>query len=192
MYQNPTAIPDILLIVDDDTSVDVEKMKELMNQRDNAIPFVGAPCAFKMNTIMFAFGGFGTFLNRASIERMSSPIFCDDERQQESPYMDLVCSNLQQNRVGELELFREGDSVFDLFYKYSALEMFCMHSDWALGYMISLFSGGSLNQIGHQANPHQCHIDPCTSKSVVCHNQGPNDMIEFTLSHNHNSVSDNS
>jgi hypothetical protein len=30
MCQNPTAIPDILLIVDDDTSVDVEKMKQLM------------------------------------------------------------------------------------------------------------------------------------------------------------------
>ena len=51
IYQNPTAIPDILLIVDDDTSVDVKKMKQLMlNQRDGAIPFIGAPCAFKMNT----------------------------------------------------------------------------------------------------------------------------------------------
>ena len=115
---------------------------------------------------MFAFGGFWTFLNRESIERMSSPIFCDDERQQESPYMDLVCSNLQQNRVGELELFRERDSVFNIFYKYAVLKMFCMHSDWAWVYMISLFSGGSLNQIGHQINPHQCHIDPCTPKLV--------------------------
>ena len=163
----------------------MEKMKQLMHKSsDNAIPFVGAPCTFRKGEISFAFGGFGTFLNRASIERMAGPIFCDDECQQESPYMDLVCANLQQNRVGELELFREGDSVFDIFYKYSALNKFCMHSDWALGYMISLYSGGSLNQIGYQINPHQCHLDPCTLESVVCHNQGPNDMIEFTLSHN--------
>lgn len=39
MCQNPTAIPDILLIVDDDTSVDVEKMKQLMLM-NNAIPFL--------------------------------------------------------------------------------------------------------------------------------------------------------
>ena len=78
---------------------------------------------------------------------MAGPIFCYDQRQQESPYMDLVCANLQQNRVGELELFREGNSVFNIFYKYSALNKFCMHSDWALGYMISLYSGGSLTSL---------------------------------------------
>ena len=160
-------------------------MYQLMQKsRDNAVPFVGAPCVFETGIISFAFGGFGTFLNRASIEHMTSPIICDDEHRQESPYMDLVCSNLQMNRVGELELFREGDSVFDIFYKYSVHNKFCMHSDWALGYMISLYSGGSLNQIGHQINPFECRRDSCTLESVVCHNQGPNDMIEFTRSHN--------
>jgi hypothetical protein len=39
MYQNLTVIPDILLIVDDDTFVDVEKMNQLMLM-NNAIPFL--------------------------------------------------------------------------------------------------------------------------------------------------------
>ena len=156
-------------------------MYQLMQKsRYNDVPFVGTPCVYERGIISFAHGGFGTFLNRASIERMTGPIICDDEHRQESPYMDLVCSNLQKNRVGELELFQEGDYVFDIFYKYSAHNKFCMHSDWALGYMISLYSGGNLNQ----TNPHQCRNDPCTLESVACHNQGPNDMIEFTRSHN--------
>jgi hypothetical protein len=59
----------------------MEKMKQLMHKsRDNAISFVGAPCMFRKGEISFAFGGFGTFLNRASIERMAGPIFCYDER----------------------------------------------------------------------------------------------------------------
>ena len=144
-------------------------------------PFAGASCTFNMG-ITIAFGGFGTFMNMASIKRMSIPIFCDDERRRENPYMESVCSNLQRNRVGELGVFREGDSVFDIFYKYSALKEFCMHSDWAFGYMIGLYSGGSLHKLWHSG--HECEADPCTLESVACHNQGPDDMIHFYLSRN--------
>ena len=143
-------------------------------------PTLNRCCTFIMG-INIAFGGFGTFLNMASIERMSIPIFCDSKRQRESPYVESVCSNLLRNRAGELAVFREGDSVLDIFYKYSALNKFCMHSDWMLGYMIGFYSGGSLNKIWHWGK--ECQDDPCTLESVACHNQGPNDMIHFHLSH---------
>ncbi len=159
-------------------------MKRLMeiSTRDDTIPYVGAPCVFRLGGFSLAFGGFGTFMNGASIENMARPISCDDDSRRASPHVESVCSNLIRNRVGELEVFREGDSVFDVFYKYSALRLFCMHSDWAMSYMIGLYSGGGLHQLWK--NGFQCTKDPCTLESVACHNQGPNDMIEFTLSHN--------
>lgn len=178
MYQNEENIPDILAIVDDDTSLDINKMEPLMLQDSyKHRPFAGAMCTFD-NGFIFPFGGFGTFLNRAAIKNMIQPIFCDDQ-QGGDEFMESVCANLQKNRIGELDVFANGDSVFELFYKYSALKDFCMHSDWAMGYMLTFYSGGSLNDLG----PGQCRKPRCTSGSVTCHNQTPKAMKDFTLAH---------
>mmetsp|Transcript_44144 Transcript_44144/g.79182 ORF Transcript_44144/g.79182 Transcript_44144/m.79182 type:complete len:400 (-) Transcript_44144:171-1370(-) len=181
MYQNETMIPDILLIVDDDTSMDIEKMKHQMLQGKRMDgPFVGSSCYIGYYKIgfHFAFGGFGTFFNRASIQRMTQPIFCD-ERQGESEFTKSACANLQKNQIGELDVFQQGDSVFELFYKYSAIQHFCLHSDWAMGYMITYYSGGEL----HQLQPRKCRRPPCSSGSITCHNQSPKKMEEFVLAH---------
>mmetsp|Transcript_2526 Transcript_2526/g.5372 ORF Transcript_2526/g.5372 Transcript_2526/m.5372 type:complete len:393 (-) Transcript_2526:467-1645(-) len=179
MYQNETKIPDILILVDDDTSLDVNKMKQLMLREEyNDHPFAGAMCTFEQGGFVFPFGGFGTFLNRAAIQSMTRPIVCD-EQQRGNKFMESICANLRQNRVGELDVFANGDSIFELFYKYSALDNFCMHSDWAIGYMITFYSGGSL----HGLNPRQCRTTGCTGRSVTCHNQTPKDMKDFTLAH---------
>ena len=158
----------------------MEKVKSQMLQgekRDG--PFVGASCRYDYHIgFLFAFGGFGTFLNRAAIQHMIQPIFCD-ERQEGSEFLKSACANLQKNLIGELDVFRQGDSVFELFYKYSALQHFCLHSDWAMGYMITFYSGGGL----HQLHPQRCKRHPCNLGSITCHNQGPKDMEEFTLAH---------
>jgi hypothetical protein len=137
----------------------------------------GATCVFNLgsNFFKFSFGGFGTFFNKASITHMTQPIYCD-ERQTDSDFMRTVCTNLQSNRVGERAVYQAGDSVFDIFYKYSALDNFCMHSDWAVGYMISYYSGGELQQL----KPQTC-LPPCNEESLTCHNQSPYDMEQFVL-----------
>lgn len=171
-----TSIPDILLIVDDDASVDIEKVKQNVLRNQRTWPYSSAGCTFRQMGITFAFGGFGTFVNKAALERMTQPIFCnEDNPSKNEPLMQAICANLARNRVGELNVFQQGDTVLDIFYKYSGQEYFCMHSDWALGYMLTYYSGGPLNLVQGR----NCRRDPCTRESVSCHNQTPRDMEKF-------------
>ena len=153
-------------------------------------PHIGAGCTFHYASagFKFAYGGFGTFFNKASVERMTRPIHCNDddegqegggEEENNKEYMKSICKTLQENRVGERAVYQPGDSVFDVFYKYSALDNFCMHSDWAMGYMISYYSGGELQQL----DPKRCRKHPCNGRSITCHNHGPMDMEKFVLAH---------
>jgi len=155
---------------------------------DSSTPHIGAGCTFHYGSagFKFAYGGFGTFFNKASIERMTRPIQCNDDEGREGGgednskvYMKSICENLQENRVGERAVYQAGDSVFDIFYKYSALDNFCMHSDWEIGYMISFYSGSELEQL----DPKRCRKHPCNGKSITCHNHGPIDMEKFVLAH---------
>ena len=178
LYQdNTTNIPDILVLVDDDTSVDIEKVKHQMLQNSSGDPFVGAACLFDRGyPFQVSFGGFGTFFNKASLLRLLQPIYCDEGR--DDANVQSICLILHQNRIGELAVFRDGDSIFDLFYKFIAFTKFCMHSDWVIGYMFTFYGGGM-----HQLVPKQCRRDTCHEKSITCHNQSPNDMKEFFIVH---------
>ena len=180
IYRDERNIPDLLLVVDDDTSVDVGKAIDFMGRPGfSEGSFVAAPCTFSMGGFKFPFGGFGTFLNGDALRAMTRPIFCDgrDRPTDYATHAPTICANLKMNRIGERDVFEEGDSVFDVFYKYSALRDFCVHSDWMLGYMITFYSGGSLWNV----YPRQCREDPCTARSVTCHNQSPKDMMEYHL-----------
>jgi len=128
MYQNAANIPDILLIVDDDTSVDIEEVQRQMSSKDG--PFVGNPSlGFDLWGLGRAgVGGAGTFFNRAAVELLSRPIFCDDRQQED---MNAACENLKSNRIGEEDVFQQGDSVFDVFYKYEGSVTFvCIPTGW--------------------------------------------------------------
>ena len=187
VYQdNTTSIPDILVLVDDDTSVDIENMKEQMFQNGTKDPLIGAACSFGRGGIRFAYGGYGPFFNKASILPLLQPIYCDERQDDSSKFMRSTCDNLQQNRVGELEVFENGDSIFDIFYKYAALTTFCMHSDWLVGYLVTYHGGGMSQLVHNRARGNKCSIDICDADSVTCHNQNPVDMAEFVMSHPQN------
>ena len=181
MYQNPANIPDILIIVDDDTSVDIEEVQRHMSTvRDS--PYVGNPCCNGMpvgGLSRTGAGGAGTFFNRAAIEALSQPIFCNDRKREK---INSICKNLEADRVGEQDVFQQGDSVFDIFYKYSAIRDFCMHSDWAMGYMINAYSGSILEQIGQCEGLGLKNSLPCSSDSMTCHYQSPEAMKQFVIS----------
>lgn len=131
-------------------------------------PIVGAGHVFsskETSTFPHPYGGFGTFYNKEAIRSMVSPMICPDQAKDGTP-----CSKLQHNRIGELDVYQQGDSVFDLFYKFSALQQFCMHSDWLVGYIVTYFLDISFlvatgNSITH-----------CTESSMTCHWQTPSDM----------------
>ncbi len=178
MYQDPSNIPDILIIVDDDTSLDIEAVQLWMSEAKG--PRVGNPCAgrsFSVDGSPAGIGGAGTFFNRAAIERLSEPLYCDNPTHES---MNSTCARLQDNRVGERDVYQQGDSVFDIFFKYSAMVDFCMHSDWAMGYMINAYSGSSLEQFGQclQRLGRDCPFD-----ALYCHNLSPESMKQFAQNH---------
>ena len=179
MYQDPAYIPDILIIVDDDTSVDIEAVQLWMSEAKG--PRVGNPCAGGTMSVvkgsLAGMGGAGTFFNRAAIERLSEPLYCDNPTHES---MNSTCARLQDNRVGERDVYQQGDSIFDIFYKYSAMVDFCMHSDWAMGYMINAYSGSSLEQFGQclQRLGRDCPFD-----ALYCHYLSPEAMKQFAQNH---------
>jgi hypothetical protein len=180
MYQDPASIPVILVIVDDDTAVDIEAVQLWMSEAKG--PRVGNPCAGNTRYVdessPAGIGGAGTFFNQAAIERLSEPLSCNNPRHHS---MEKACACLQANQVCEHDIFQQGDSVFDIFYKYSAIRNFCMHSDWAMAYIINAYSGSSLEQIG------QCMLkggsEGCPLDALHCHNQSPEAMKHFALDH---------
>ena len=149
------------------------------------LPFVGSGCVFKYG---FTFGGFGTFFNKAAIHQLTQPMYCNDSVSSRqlpnhvvsSDSMASSCKNLQQNIIGELDVFQSGDSALDLFYKYSATRQFCLHSDWALGYMITSYL--HMHNIS-KLRPQWCKGRKCDLASITCHNHGPEDMEKFARDH---------
>ena len=163
----------------------IEKLMLSMQQHSKFVegrPFVGAGCSYNKNIgFDFAYGGYGTFLNRAAIHQLTLPIYCDDVPLQldGNLFNKLSCSELQKNTIGELDVFRNGDSALDLFYKYSATRHFCLQSDWALGYMLTHYLHESLQQL----EPRRCKRTACDVDSITCHNHGPAEMKSFAQAH---------
>lgn len=152
----------------------------------DGIPFVGSGCTYDLSMgFVFSFGGFGTFFNGAAIHQLTQPIYCntDESSQQQqrhhSDVMALSCAELEKNTIGELDVFQNGDSAFDIFYKYSATRQFCLHSDWALGYMVSHYMHKHISAL----TPRRCKGQKCDLESITCHNHGPEEMESFVQSH---------
>lgn len=133
-----------------------------------------------------SYGGFGTIISKAALEHLLRPIYCSRDYE--------TCSRISQDLAGESSLFKDGMSIFQLFYKYSALESFCMHSDWLLGYILDHYlpkdtQEATPNLVGIKTYP-SCGnytitdgaVRPCVAHlESFCHNMAPNDMEALAL-----------
>ena len=133
-YQNERDIPDYLFLVDDDTFIAAAEVISYL-QRESKVNeglLMRAGCLFEKNDDSIPFnlpyGGFGLFLNKMAIKQLSRPIHCNTD------HADRFCSTLQRNVIGEFDVFHDGMTLLELFYKFSATKRFCMHSDWLSGY----------------------------------------------------------
>lgn len=177
--------PDMLILVDDDTSVDIEKAKKMIlhaTNKHNDSPIVIAGKVLRLGPkkydgFLAAYGGFGTFFNKAAIQLLKEPIYCDKQQSTTSKFSKNACEKLQRNRAGESDSFTQGDSIFDIFYKYAAHPQFCMHSDWAIGFMIHHYLGIILQQALPEGSSH------CDEDSVSCHRHKPKQMETFKMAH---------
>eukprot|EP00804_Cyclotella_cryptica_P013053 CCRYP_002359-RA/>CCRYP_002359-RA protein AED:0.09 eAED:0.14 QI:151/0.85/0.75/1/0.85/0.75/8/502/1448 len=194
-------IPEYLILVDDDTYVDLVDVMAYLEKEDQKAEgraFARAGCVFPRNEVIpfpLSYGGFGTILNKAAIRTLSEPIHCGEDVSEHQE----TCAQIKADTVGEAAVFRDGMTIFELFYKYSALKDFCMHSDWLLGYVLEYYLPHSLSNAEHKERDHtlmgmmnypSCgnvtvatgSVRRCTHYSDTCHNQGPKDMEALAIS----------
>lgn len=131
----------------------------------------------KYDGFLAAYGGFGTFFNKAAIQLLKQPIYCDEHRSAGHKFTQNACEKLRRNRAGESDLFTRGDSIFDVFYKHAAHPQFCMHSDWSVGFMVHHYLGASLEQVSPEGS------NRCNKASASCHRQNPKQMEAFARTH---------
>ncbi len=119
-------------------------------------PVVSTGCRFeigKEDPLTSPWGGYGMFFSKGSLEKMIRPLSCHsrstyDENGSNSDGSSWSdngsCEKLlhKQNydfpmnqTIGEEKYFEIGDSLNQVFYKYSReVKHFCLHSDWLVGY----------------------------------------------------------
>lgn len=149
--QTGNTFPDYLVIVDDDSYIaNMSSLVELLQAHPPNIPVVAATLPFTFQGFTFPWGGYGSFLTKAALQNMVHPIDCRIQHWWFDRRSQLACATLEWNALGEKRFFRNGMSVNDLMYEYSAQQPFvqslhwremgfCMHSDHALAYFINSY-----------------------------------------------------
>ena len=162
-------LPDYLIIGDDDTWINIDALKSsLPKMYPPNEPRAVAGCLIRFEPrydyFTIPFGGFGLVLTRSTLFNLLRPIDCSfqDTKHTERPvesrppfskdsdFDALVCWRLEQNLIGEREVFRRGMSLLDMMYEYSVAapylqveqwgnRSFCLHSDWVWGYLINYY-----------------------------------------------------
>ncbi len=117
-------------------------------------PLVLAGCRVRspesMVNLTFSFGGYGTFFSKGSLQRLVQPLHCNDTNALTTEFERGVCKKLLNKSnheypvsatIAEEGFYERGDSVNDVFYKYSRnIPHFCLHSDWFLGYLTNFYN----------------------------------------------------
>jgi len=190
-------LPDYLLVVDDDSFVNMDLLYSFMKEKDPLIPQIHAGCLLKVNypepdfMWTFPWGGFGLILNRESIARLIRPLNCGNQVSRDPKWTDFetkACTMLEENNIDEKDFFYQGMTLGDLMFAYSLKKDYCMHSDWMTGYFGSNFflskddHGDSFNLLDYFSSENCASAADdgsklrCTVTSRVCHKQNPESM----------------
>jgi hypothetical protein len=149
-------LPTYLLIIDDDTWVNVKALiKDMQQAYSPDIPHVVAGCqyeaALSYMRFTFPYGGFGSIFTTAALEKMLRPIDCSQQDHNLDEFTRLACWRLDQNIMGETDFFKDGMSIAQLAYEFGAQQPltqldqwnpnagYCFHSDHALGYFVNYY-----------------------------------------------------
>jgi hypothetical protein len=150
-YKSGMKIPEYLAIIDDDTYINMDSVTDILIKEFPAhIPQLAAGCNFDYLTkisFSFPYGGFGSFISKAAIERLLRPIDCSAT--EADAFTRLACWRLSANHMGEERFFQDGMSVIDLMHRFATDQPFgdvanwksgyCMHSDHALAYFMNFY-----------------------------------------------------
>jgi hypothetical protein len=119
---NRDDFPDYLVIMDDDTWVNMDQFLPNLQQnftQDRAYMIAGCRISSKLRkrNFKFAYGGWGYTFTRPVLEALTKERHCSAKNNDDDDAH--FCSRLSENAAGERDLFVNGESVLDLMYKYS-------------------------------------------------------------------------
>lgn len=132
-------LPDYLFIIDDDTYVNMDSVLTIL-RRDFPPdqPHLLAGCNLSIFLFTFPYGGFGSYLPRAVIQRLLQPIDCSvllgGNTTHQDDFVRLACWRLEQDIMGEKQFFENGMSVIDLMYQFAAKQPYSDVRNWKAGY----------------------------------------------------------
>ncbi|GAX19467.1 hypothetical protein FisN_19Hh041 [Fistulifera solaris] len=156
-----TTLPDYLLLVDDDTFVDMPQLTHYLQtiHLNSSEPLVMAGCLMRsLTSFTIPFGGFGTVLSKGSLMRLLTPISCANVSSlapSDDDFIQNACYRLEQNPYGERQYFEERMALKDLMHAYVSTHRFadhaswteessfCVHSDWVWGYFFNYYNVGN-------------------------------------------------
>jgi len=192
------ALPDYLFLVDDDTYFNMDLFTKFVKGKNNTVPIVYAGCAmqFHPRNLMWTFpwGGYGVVFSRGSIENLIHPLDCKNNlsHSKMKDFELLACARIQDNLLGERDLFRDGMSISDLASAISSKKDFCMHSDWLTGHLVNYYFLSEPVEVEyHRIHEYfwrdNCAFEVgvagddgkrlrCTRKSHVCHKRSSQEM----------------
>ena len=162
-YRSVENLPDYLLVIDDDTWVNVDQMIQYIPQEYPAnIAHVVAGCMMITNAAVMNFtvpyGGYGILFSRQALSHLIQPLHCGEFTRNasiaklpvEADFETRACWRLGRNGIGERRFYEDGMSLAELMHIYAVdnpysniknwtREGFCMHSDWLWAYMTNYY-----------------------------------------------------
>jgi len=184
------ALPDYLVIVDDDTYINVELLNTFLESKNSSQPIAYSGCSKNLITNM---GGFNLFLSKGSIERLITPLSCSTNTNSDRYLMSIpdweakVCKQLEKNVLGEFDHFYSGMSLIDIAYEFASKKNFCLFSGWFMKYLITEYSISEINEDGKRIHPYyeknNCASNGdmyCKITSHVCNWQTPESLASIT------------
>lgn len=125
-------LPDYLIIVDDDTYMDLQAIKSELRAVDNNNSRYLAGCLTRLPihqiNFTFPYGGFGSFLSKTSMERFLERVNC--RKGKSSP----ICKRIDENIVRERQYFKNNMSIFDLMFEFVKSEEYSNIRSWRRGF----------------------------------------------------------
>lgn len=138
-FQRGEALPDFLLVVDDDTYYNMDGyFKEIVSTIESSQPYVGAGCRVTNGRdmdsgIVFPFGGFGLSFSKGSLMRMLRPLSRDSPMENDK-WQNATLAAIDENLIVEKETFRDGMNLAQMMEEFALAEPFHNMSRWTRGY----------------------------------------------------------
>ncbi|GFH57827.1 hypothetical protein CTEN210_14303 [Chaetoceros tenuissimus] len=163
LEEHEDLIPDYLMIMDEDTYINVHDLEkylitsDMSDKNDGYVPsssetpvmFAGCRVRAPSHEIQFTFpfGGWGIYLSKGSLKKWLTPLDCDGNNgNKQSDHQELClryktpfvnnATDTTQITIGEGRFFQNGMNLNQVFMRYiQEQQHYCLHGDWFFGYI---------------------------------------------------------